>query len=118
MFTDSLSISASATGSQPKEFKEWNFGLEQLDGKPVVVLRASPSWPPVAINGWPENVRRIKPKLLNKTEQCILQDALRKGLVSMVSLKARTSEQQIGENFSEMQENRSVTLEELASSLL
>ena len=99
MLADSLSNSASATGAEPKNLKEWKFGLERLDGRTTMVLRVSPTLPPVRVNGWPENVRQIKPKLMNKAEQLILQDALAKGLVSMINIKTQMSELQseIGE---------------------
>jgi hypothetical protein len=61
----------------------------QLDGRTVTVLHANVLFPPIIITGWPEGVRLLRPKALNKSEQLLLQDALSKRLVSMTCLQGK-----------------------------
>jgi hypothetical protein len=61
----------------------------QLNSQTVTILHASSSLPPVVITGWPEGIRLLRPKALNKVEQLLLQDALDKSLVSMVCLQGK-----------------------------
>jgi hypothetical protein len=72
-------IIGTATGSN---LLQWDFSTKG-ESLPILTLQGNASLPPVKIDGWPANVRTLKPKSLKKEEQVRLLDALEKGLISM-----------------------------------